>query len=202
MNLHAVVGPVIASINPTLPASLRLSAGVASTAADGTQVPGYETPGAFVGSIADRTLTVASVSAGVLAPGQGIAGAGVTSGTVIEAYLSGTGGAGTYAVSKSQTVGSEAMTTSDPLVPAQIQPMTWQDLQKLDGLNLSGTRVKIYLYGSTDSVVRVQRKGGDLIRIATGGTHDGVYLVAQVLEQFADWVCVACTLQDEDTFDG
>jgi len=46
-------------------------------------------------------------------------------------------------------------------------------------------------------VNRVTRGGGDLITIATGGVNDGVWLVAQVLEQFPDWVAAACTLQNE-----
>lgn len=55
-------------------------------------------------------LTASSVT-GALAVNQVIAGAGVTLGSTITAEIGGTGGAGTYVVSPSQTVSSEAMTS-------------------------------------------------------------------------------------------
>lgn len=78
---------------------------------------------------------------------------------------------------------------------AQVQPMTYRDIQQVEHLNLQGTRVGIYLNGELDALVRVNRKGGDLVTIASG-VHAGVYLVAQVLEQWGDWVKVAATLQN------
>ena len=45
-----------------------------------------------------------------LAVGETLSGTGVTAGTTITAFGTGTGGAGTYSVSTSQTVKSEAMT--------------------------------------------------------------------------------------------
>ena len=72
---------------------------------------GLGTIASFTGAISATTLTASSVT-GTLAPGQTVAGSGVTSGTYIVSQLTGsTGGAGTYQVSVSQTVGSEAMTT-------------------------------------------------------------------------------------------
>jgi hypothetical protein len=43
MNLHAVVGPVIAAVNPSLPALLSISSG-SVTNADGTRTPHYQQP--------------------------------------------------------------------------------------------------------------------------------------------------------------
>lgn len=80
-------------------------------------------------------------------------------------------------------------------VPGQVQPLTWRDLQQLDGLNLQGTRVAIYLNGAVDGLVRVTNKGGDLISI-NSGVHAGVWLVALVLEAWPDWTKCACTLQN------
>lgn len=65
----------------------------------------------FTGTISGFTLTASSVT-GLLSVGDTVNGSGVTTGTTITALISGTGGAGTYQVSASQTVGSEAMTTS------------------------------------------------------------------------------------------
>jgi hypothetical protein len=62
----------------------------------------------FTGTIATTTLTVAASPApvGTIAIGQVITGSGVAPGTVITALGGGTGGAGTYTISISQTVGS------------------------------------------------------------------------------------------------
>lgn len=200
MNLHGLVAPYIGAINPLLPVTVQISTGPGATAADGTQQPTFATPGAITASIAAATgvLTVTEIATGTLQPGQEIAGAAVASSTEITSQLTGApGGIGTYQLSQVQTapVASEPMTTALNMM-AQIQPMTWGDLHMVEGLNLSGTRRKIYLYGTVDGVERVTRKGGDLITVATGGTDDGVYLVAQVLEQFPDWVSCAATLQN------
>lgn len=62
--------------------------------------------GVVTGSISGTTLTVSAVTSGGLAVGQTISGTGVTGGTTITAYGTGTGGTGTYTVSASQTVAS------------------------------------------------------------------------------------------------
>jgi len=80
-------------------------------------------------------------------------------------------------------------------VSAQVQPLSFRDIQQIEHLNLQGMRVAIYLNGELDGLVRVNKKGGDLITIASG-PHRGVYLVAQVLEQWNDWVKVGATLQN------
>lgn len=91
---------------------------------------------------------------------------------------------------------------NDPVaVPAQVQALTWKDLQQLDGLNLQGTKVGIYLYGTASGAVRVNFKGGDLITI-TDGNWAGVYLTHIVLEQWPDWCRVACTLQNQQISNG
>jgi hypothetical protein len=82
--------------------------GTISFAATGTPPAG----GAVTGSIAGTTLTVSAVTSGALAVGQPITGTGVTAGTVITALGTGTGGVGTYTVNNTQTVASEALTTS------------------------------------------------------------------------------------------
>jgi hypothetical protein len=66
--------------------------------------------GAIVtGSISGTTLTVSAVTSGTLYVGQTIQGTGVTADTMITALVSGTGGAGTYTVSTSQTVSSTTL---------------------------------------------------------------------------------------------
>lgn len=63
----------------------------------------------FTGSISTTVLTVSAVSYGSLSVGTTIIGVGVTVGTIITALGTGTGGAGTYTLSSSMSVGSITM---------------------------------------------------------------------------------------------
>lgn len=91
--------------------------GFAATKSNSTniaQMGGVVGPGtaSFTAAITATTLTVSAVSAGSVQVGQTITGAGVTAGTKVTGYLTGVGAAGTYTVSASQTVTSEAMTAA------------------------------------------------------------------------------------------
>jgi hypothetical protein len=61
--------------------------------------------------IAATTMTVSAVAAGTLAVGQVLTDTtgGLVPGTTITAFGSGSGGTGTYTISPTQTVASEAM---------------------------------------------------------------------------------------------
>lgn len=194
MNLHAIVAPYIAAVNPQQLVSVRVSAD-SDTAANGVPVPRYETPGALVGSIAAGVLAATAVSSGVLRPAQTVAGAGVSAGTTITAQLSGArGGVGTYQLGVVQDVTSGPLATS-LLLLAQVQPMTKSDLLQMEGLNLNGDKKAIYLNGAVDGVVRVRLKGGDLVDTPDGQT----WLVVQNLEGFdatAGWTKAAMVLQN------
>jgi len=61
-------------------------------------------------SISGTTLTVGGTVTGTFAVGMVLSGTGVTAGTTITALGTGTGGAGTYTVSASQTVSSTTIT--------------------------------------------------------------------------------------------
>lgn len=63
----------------------------------------------FTGSISGTTLTVSGFSGDAILVGHALLGTGVTEGTNITAFGSGSGGNGTYTVSASQTVGSTTM---------------------------------------------------------------------------------------------
>jgi len=71
-----------------------------------------ERAGSFtgIGSITGTTLALSSVATGAAYVGATITGTGVTAGTRITEFLTGTGGAGTYTVSASQTVASTTIT--------------------------------------------------------------------------------------------
>ena len=63
----------------------------------------------FVGSISGTTLTVSSVSNGVIKPGTAIYGVGIANATIVTANGTGSGGTGTYTINISQTVTSTTM---------------------------------------------------------------------------------------------
>lgn len=193
-NLRILTAGVVAAINPMIPVTVRISIGSQQNA-NFSRTPLYASPGAFTGSIADDLLTVSAVSAGALQAGQTIAGAGVTAGTTILAQASGTtGGIGTYTVDREQTVASEAMTTVYSL-QGQVQPMSFGELRQMEGLNLGGVRNKVYLFGIVDAVVRPERKGGDLLTIASA-PWAGNYLMPVVFETWPGWCSAAIQLQN------
>lgn len=70
----------------------------------------------FTGSIAGTTLTVSAISSGTIAVGGLLTDStgNVVPGTEILAFGSGSGGTGTYTVSQSQTLGSEALSSTTP----------------------------------------------------------------------------------------
>lgn len=77
-------------------------------------------------------------------------------------------------------------------VSAQVQPLSYKEIQQVDGLNLQGTRKAFYLNGAVAGLVRVTGQGGDLIVLPDGT----VWLVVLVSEQWPDWCRVVGTLQD------
>lgn len=176
-----------------MPLDVRISSGYdVSPGGPGQQVPIYEAPGAFTGSIADTVLTVSAISSGYLSAEQTLDAAGVITGTKIVSQTNGTpGGMGVYAIDKPQTLSSRGFTTSFILF-GNVQPLSWKDLQHVDALNLQGTLVKIYLYGTIDAIIRKVKKGGDLIVAPDGKT----YLVTSVFEQWGTWCAVLATLQN------
>lgn len=195
MNLHSIVAPYIAAVNPMSIVGIQISDG-SVTGPNGVRVPKYETPGALMASIAANVLNVTAQTAGKLQPGQTLSGVGLAAGTMITRQITGVrGGIGTYALSNEQPdLASVAMTTAVSLL-AQIQPLTKSDLMQLEGLNLNGDKKKIYMNGSIDGVVRIELKGGDLVVTPNGQT----WLVVQNLEGFTDtagWVCAAMVLQN------
>ena len=77
---------------------------------------------------------------------------------------------------------------------AQVQALTYTDLRQLDGLNITGIRRAMYLYGDVEAIVRVAQQGGSLIQFA-----DQTWLVVQVAENWNPmdgWVKVLVTLQN------
>ena len=103
------------------------------------------TVGAIVtGAISGTTLTVSAVTSGTLYVGQTIQGTGVTALTIITALGTGTGGAGTYTISTSQTVSSTTL-----------YGLNFSQLPSSDGAFTGGTNVDIvdnyFVYNRPDT---------------------------------------------------
>lgn len=76
---------------------------------------------AFTGSVSTGyTLTVTAVTSGEITLGQTVAGSGITGAPKIAAFLTGTGGAGTYTLDVSQTAGSSLTLTGHYQRPLRI----------------------------------------------------------------------------------
>lgn len=94
--------------------------------------------------------------------------------------------------------GTQVPSYSDTAIVAQVQALTFSDLQKLDGLNIQGVRRAVYFTGFAAGLVRPDQRGGDLVLFPTGTLPEGdVWLCAHALETWPDWVKIAITLQND-----
>jgi hypothetical protein len=109
-----------------------------------TSINSVASPAIVTGAISGTTLTVSAVTSGTLRIGQTIDGTGVTDGTIIKAFGTGSGGVGTYTVSASQTVSSTT-----------IFALNWTILPATDGPFEGGGTVDItdnyFVYNKPDS---------------------------------------------------
>jgi hypothetical protein len=108
--------------------TVSVSQTVSATTITGTLSP--NTGGSSSSSISGTTLTVGGTVTGMFTTGMILTGSGVTAGTTITAMLTGTGGAGTYTVSASQTVASTAITAVTTATLAQTGGISTMTLAK------------------------------------------------------------------------
>ena len=116
--LQAVTGTLTLVINGVSVTSgaINLSAatGFSSAAAIiAAAMPAYDA--VVTGTITATVLNVTAVASGTIAVGQVISGTGITAGTTIVSFGTGTGGTGTYTVSISQSAASTTI-SAGPLV--------------------------------------------------------------------------------------
>lgn len=120
--LQALSGVLTVTIDGTLRTSSAINLSSATSFSNAAELVslalGQTGPAgaSFTGAIAGAVLTVSAVASGTLALGQEVRGAGITAGTLIASLGSGTGGTGTYNLTGTQTVTSEAMTSNTPTV--------------------------------------------------------------------------------------
>ena len=80
--------------------------------------------------------------------------------------------------------------TALPTTTGNMQPLSSQDLKRLEGLNIQGVTAKVFVNGNHESVFRKTGRGGDLLVI--GGN---TYLVTAVIERWPSWCLVGVTMQ-------
>lgn len=86
-------------------------------------------------------------------------------------------------------------------IAANVQSLSWKDLQHKDLINVQGVKRAVYLYGNVQGNVRPTAKGGDLLLFPQelGGTV-ATWLVVCALETWnsdsTGWSKVAVVLQN------
>lgn len=88
--------------------------------------------------------------------------------------------------------GTQTPTYTQSTAQGQVQPLSEQDLKRLEGLNAQEVTAKVFLSGDFEGVFRKLGKGGDLLE--WGGN---TYLVTAVIERWPDWTCVGVTAQTD-----
>lgn len=145
----------------------------------------------FTGSISGTTLTITAVTLGALELGCTIHGAGIAANTRISAFGTGTGGTGTYTVTKSQTVGSTTISAdSIELYAASFQLALYHvtssckmgDLLTQDGV-VDG---QLHVYGTQNlmvadaSIMPVGLDSGQLSSMLIGWQAAEIYFATTV----------------------
>jgi hypothetical protein len=141
--------------------------GVANITVTGT------TEVSFTAYIAGTTMTVTAAT-GTIRVGQVFSGTGVQAGTTITALGSGTGGAGTYTVSISQTVGSSGSPVS--------MTMRGQALQAQDGLTDQARQAVLVLGGTPADAFTLYAPPVDKVYIIKNGTGKTAAIAAATAE--------------------
>jgi hypothetical protein len=141
----------------------------------------------FTGEIAGTTLTV-SASSGTLAIGQIVNGVGVTANTRISAFLTGTGGNGTYTVDILQTVGPVSMTSTfvewDGTAPSGTETLRYRWQQIANYVNFS-FRLQYTVAGVTNSTVVIQLPNDMPVPVDLTGGGSAEFIAATVTASMA-----------------
>lgn len=86
--------------------------------------------------------------------------------------------------------GTQTPTYTTTTAQGQVQPLSANDLKRIEGLSAQEITHKVILPGNWEGVFRKTGKGGDLLE--WGGY---TYLVTEVLERWPTWTALGVTLQ-------
>ncbi len=125
--------------------------------------------GLITGTISGTTLTVSAISSGVLTIGETLTGTGITGSPTITGFGTGTGGAGTYTISTSEFVSSEAISLVSNHFTAQLSDA--QNVHLATYTDASGTDFVVLAYGDATATNLVEFKitgsGGTATEVAS-----------------------------------
>ncbi len=97
-----------------------------------------------------------------------------------------------YSGSTTDRFGKPVLSYTDEAISGQLQPLSWKDLQQLDGMNITGVQKKFYVNGFFSATSRITQNGGDLLII-----DDRTWLIKTVLEWWPDWCSIAIQEQTD-----
>lgn len=86
----------------------------------------------------------------------------------------------------------------DTEIEVSVQPLSSDDLQHVDGLNIQGEKRAIWMYGDVQAVGRSEERGGDLLVFEQHGKSQ-TWKVVQVVESCPEWSHVIAVLQLDET---
>jgi len=153
-------------------------------------------PAAFTGFIdngaggAGTQLTVTAVASGALQVGSLISGAGVVAYTYVTAFISGTGGTGTYSVSTTQSVGvgSPIAMTANQNLGGDANLLWDKAAQLLDLTGTANVSIDVNIGGNLDVLGTAQIHGNLTVGNSQGninGVGDGIQLYDETGTGFA-----------------
>ncbi len=169
-----------ASISLSAATSFSAAAAAIQTALAATS----QTAADFTGSITGTELTVTAVASGALAIGQEVTGVGVTAGTVITGFGTGTGADGTYTVNTSQTVASEAL-TAQYVAPSVTFNSTANAFIITSGIT-GATSSAAYATGTLAASLKLDQADGAILSQGAAAATPGVFM-ANLLTQTQNW---------------
>lgn len=145
-------------------------------------VPG--TSATVTASISGTTMTVTATTLTGLDVGQIISGTGVTAGTFITAFGTGSGGNGTYTVSVSQTVGSTTISSYSPIMVVKDKNGSTLTQYSYNNIDLAGSIGGYYVHSNKSIWLIVSKTAYAAISNAREdlGTYTWCPLVYQLIE--------------------
>ena len=140
-------------------------------------------------------MTVSAVASGTVSVGQTATGTGVTAGTIVTAYGTGTGLTGTYVVQYTQTVTSETITlTATPLVVTY--DSTSGSFYLTSGVSGSAS-VAAYATGAISANLLLTSATGATLSQGANGTTPGAFMT-QLTQLTQNWASFWTNFDPDD----
>lgn len=177
-----------------LSASTSFSSGatIIETALNGAK----PTQAEVTGAISTTTLTVSAVTSGTLKVGQVLSGSGVTAGTTITAFGTGTGGTGTYTVSESQTAGSTTITAVGGDISVSYDSTSGAYL--IESALTGVLSTSAYATGTTAAALKLTSATGAVTSQGAAAAAPGTFM-DDIVELTQNWVSFMTTFDPDNS---